>query len=214
MLGGKRRSQPHSNAPDLYSERLNASLSTYNAEPTVPVGLMSITQSPLTSTYRTPSVAPKMRAFFKSNFWRLDGIRNYYSWGAVNQGANTASLPSGGGMDGTVRSTAFQPILVQLDYWSINLGLRQAGFNATGGAVFNGSKPIRYDYPSFRVPQINTALTGGAGPSTMRMQQRPRFTAVQRTQRPIAVPRYYNTQSRNGWGGSTGGSSNVNTPGT
>lgn len=214
MLNGKRRVQPHSNSPDLYAERASASLSLRYSDPTVPIGIMSLSTSPLTSTYRQPSIAPKVRAFFKSNFWRMEGIRSYYSWGAINQGANTASLPGGGGMDGTVRSTNFQPILVQLDYWTRNFALRQAGYNATGGAVFNGSKPIRYEYASFRVPQINTALTGGAGPNSMRMQQRPRFTAVQRTQRPVAVPRYYNTVSRNGWGTSTNGGTNVNTPGT
>jgi len=211
MLGGRRRVQPHTNQPDLYAERLNASLSIYNAEPSVPVSSFASTRSPITSNYRTPTIAPKTRGFFKSNKWRMDGILNAWSWGGVDQGANTFSLPRGGGMDGTVRSTNFQRTLVQLHDWQMNRKWYIA-FNGTGSGMFTGSKPVRYEYASFRVPQINTMVTG-LGPPTMRMQVRPKFTAVQRIKKYNAVPRYYNTVSRN-MTQSTGGSSNTNQPGT
>lgn len=213
MLGSRRRVQPHSNAPDMYAERLNSSLSVYNAEPSVPVSTFATTRSPISSIYRLPTIGPKVRAFFKSGKFRDEGLEYNWAWGATDQGQHTASLPYGGGMDGTVRSTQYQRVLVQLHNWQMNRKWYIA-WNGTGGGVFNQSNPIRYEYPSFRVPQINTALSGGAGPASMRMQQRPRFSAVQKIRRASVSPRYYNTVSRN-TGGNSGGatSTNTNTPG-
>lgn len=210
MLGGRRRVTPASNQPDYYSERLNASLDVYNAEPSVPINSTDYSRSPITSNYRVPSTNPKSRAFFKSGKWRLDGLINAWSWGAVDQGALTTSLPYGGGMDGTVRSTMFQRTLVQLHDWQLNRKWYIA-FNGTGGGMFTNSRPERYQYPSFRVPQINTMVTG-PGPNSTRMTPRPRYTAVQRIQKYTAVPRYYNTTSRVN-NKPTGSSSNLNGPG-
>jgi hypothetical protein len=109
--------------------------------------------------------------------------------------SQTGSLPGvdGGGLNGNVRSTAFQPILVQLHDWQMN-DKWYIAWNGTGSGMFQNSKKERYAYPSFRVSQVNTSLTGGPGPSTMRMGPRPRFTSVQAIQKYTAQPSYYNTQ--------------------
>lgn len=210
MLGGRKRVAPGRN-PDLYAERLNSSLDVYNAEPAIPATAYATTRSGLKDRQSNPTIAPKVRAFFKDGHWRLGGIINYWSWGAVDQGANTASLPYGGGMDGGVNSSRFQTALVQLHDWSNYLKIRQAGWPATGSGMFMGSNPVRYTYPSFRVPQIDVRTSGGPGPIGTRMQPRSRFTAVQKIPKYTAPVRYYNTRSRTGWRGGTGGSSNVNT---
>lgn len=198
----------------MYAERANASLSIYNAEPAVPATAYATTRIPLTSDYRKPTVGPKVRAFFKDSRWNLNGIVNFWSWGGVNQGRHLASLPYSGGMDGGVNSTRFQTTLVQLHDWSLNFGLRRAGYNATGGGFLMGSNPARYMYPSFRVPQLDTRTSGGPGPVGMSMQVRPRFTAVQRVSKYTAPVRYYATRSQTGYGRrSTGGASNANKPG-
>lgn len=203
---GRSRVQPAHNQPDLYAERANSSLAVYNAEPSVPIASVDYSAHPMVSSrYGVPTTAPKARAFFKSNFWRMDGIINNWAWGATDQFAHTASLPFGGGMDGTVRSTSFQRILVQLHDWQENRKWYVA-WNGNGSGMFTNSNPIRYQYPSFRVPQINVSLTGGPGTPTQRMQSVPRFTAVQRVPKYTATPRYYNTTSR-----STSGLRNRNT---
>lgn len=209
MLGGRQRSMPTARSEDMYSERLNSSLTIYNAEPEVPATSYAITPSTLRDNYRTPVINPKVRAFFKSNFWNLGGIFNFWSWGKTDMAPYTHSLPYGGGMDGTVRSTMFQTENVLLHDWSQYTKLRQAGWNATGGGFFTGSNPIRYTYPSFRVPQIDTRTSGGPGPVGTRMQVTPRFTAVQRVPKYTAPVRYYQTRSRARTKG-TGGSSNTN----
>lgn len=195
----------------MYAERANSSLSIYNAEPPIPATAFATTRSPLSARQVNPTIRPKVRAFFKDGHWRMNGIINFWSWGAVDQGANTASLPYGGGMDGGVNSSRFQTALVQLHDWSFNLKLRQAGWNATGSGMFMGSNPIRYTYPSFRVPQLDVRTSGGPGPVGTSMQPRSRFTAVQRIPKYTAPVRYYQTRSRNGYRGGAGGSSNVNT---
>jgi hypothetical protein len=107
----------------------------------------------------------------------------------------TASLPFGGGMDGTVRRTAFQPALVQLHDWQLYPRIRMAGWNATGGGMFSGSKPVRYDYWSFRAIQPTVPTSGGPGPTGVRMQPRNRYTAVQQVTKATARQRYYATRS-------------------
>lgn len=212
MTFGKRRVTPMNAMTDIYAERANASLSVYNAELTPPATSYASTKSALSSRLAMPTVGPKVRAFFKSSQWRMNGLVYNWSWGSLNQNLNTASLPGGGGMDGTVRSTNFQPVLVQLHDWQTNRNWYVA-WGGTGGGVFTGSKPERYAYPSFRVAQIDTSTTGGPGTPTQRMQSSPRFTAVQRIRRFQATPRYYDTVSRNTGRRNVGGSSNRNTPG-
>lgn len=212
MLGGRARVQPYARNQDLYAERANSSLSIYNAEPAKPATAYATTRIPLKSRYSEPTIGPTVRAFFKDSRWRMGGIIDFWSWGAVDQGANTASLPYGGGMDGTVRSTQFQRALVQLHDWSQYLKIRQGGWPATGSGMFMGSNPVRYTYPSFRVPQLQTRTSGGPGPVGTSMQPRSRFTAVQRVPKYTAPVRYYQTRSRTGYRpGPGGGSSNVNT---
>lgn len=208
-LGAKQRGNPVPRG-DYYAERANASLAIYNAEPERPATSYATSTAPGFSRYAPPTIAPKVRGFFKDNHWRLNGILNAWSWGGIDQGANTASLPFGGGMDGTVRSTQFQRTLVQLHDWSQNLRWYIA-FNGTGSGMFMGSNPLRYEYPSFRVPQVNTSTSGGPGPAGMRMQQRPRYTAVQKVRKYTVQQRYYNTTSRSsGFGGRYGGYSSTN----
>jgi hypothetical protein len=212
---GRNRVQPMSNQPDSYTQRLNSSLSVYNAEPSVPIASQSFSNGLVASRYSVPPTNVKTWAPFVSHFWRLNGMINNWAWGATDQGAHTASLPYGGGMDGTVRSTQFQRMLVQLHDWQLNRRWYIA-FNGTGGGMFNESNPLRYEYPSFRVPQINTSLTGGPGVPTQRMQSVPRFTAVQRIAKANVTPRYYNTKSRlsNGSGTTNSGGSSRHNPGT
>lgn len=211
-LGAKQRGTPQPR-DDYYAQRANASLSIYNAEPTRPATTFVTSTAPGFSRYAPPTVQPKVRAFFKDSHWRLDGIVNSWSWGSTDQGMHTASLPYGGGMDGTVRSTQFQRALVQLHDWSQNLKWYIA-WNGSGSGMFMGSNPIRYEYPSFRVPQINTRTSGGPGPVGMHMQTKPQFTAVQRVQKYTVQQRYYRTTSRrSGFGAKYGGSSSTNGPG-
>lgn len=207
-LGSKQRGNP-SPRGDYYANRSSAALDIYNAEPEKPATSYATSTAPGFSRYAPPTIRPKVRAFFKDSHWRLDGIINAWSWGGVDQGANTASLPYGGGMDGTVRSTQFQRTLIQLHDWSQNLKWYIA-WNGTGGGVFSGSNPARYNYPSFRVPQINTRTSGGPGPVGVRMQPRPRYTAVQRVPKYTVQQRYYNTTSRNSGWRKSGGSSSTN----
>jgi hypothetical protein len=194
MLGRGRA--PVGRAPDMYAARASAAESVYNADSSVKLESVDFSRNPMhSSNYSVPSTAPKLRAFFKSNMWRMDGIINNWAWGATDQGAHTASLPYGGGMDGTVRSTNYQRILVQLHDWQLNRKWYVC-WNGNGGGVFSNSNPLRYEYPSFRVPQINVSLTGGPGVPTQRMQSTPRYTAVQKVQKYTANPRYYNTTSQ------------------
>jgi hypothetical protein len=215
MIGGRKSIRPASN-PDVYAERANAALDIYNAEPNVPATAYAAVRSPLsTHGFATPSIGPKTRAFFKSNMWRLNGLIYNWAWGGTDMGKRTISTPGNGttGLNGIVQSTQFQKTLVQLHDWQLNRDWYIA-YNATGGGVFKGSDPIRYQYPSFRTPQPETRTSGGPGPVSMTMQPRPRFNRVQRITKYTARPRYYNTSSASGGRNSYGGSSNVNGPGS
>jgi hypothetical protein len=151
--------------------------------------------SPLSSALARPVVGPKVNAAFVSRKERLNGLRFNWAWGANNMGEQTASLPgeTEGGLNGFVRSTKFQPILVQLHDWQTN-DQWYIAWNGNGAGMFQHQKRERYQYPSFRVSQIKTSVTGGPGPQSMRMQPRPRFTSVQAIKKYTAQPSYYNTQ--------------------
>lgn len=213
MIGGRRSVKPASN-PDVYAERANASLDVYNASLEPPATSYAGVKSPLNSRYAAPTIAPKVRAFFKDNHWRLNGLLNAWSWGSVNMKPYIVSLPGEGaaGLTGVVRRSDFQTNLVQLHDWQLNRNWYIA-WSGTGSGMFQGSQGVRYQYPSFRVPQINTRTSGGPGPVGMQMQPRPRFTAVQRVNKYTARPRYYNTRSAGQPRGTSGGSSNVNKTG-
>lgn len=210
MLGGRKSIRPNAN-PNSYAEQANASLNVYNAELVPPATSYTGVRTPLTSNYREPTIAPKVRAFFKNNHFRLDGLLNAWSWGAVNMKPYIQSLPGEGsaGLNGVVRSSDFQTSLVRLHDWQMNRNW-YIMWNASGSGMFRGSKDIRYQYPSFRVSQINTRTSGGPGPVGMSMQPRPRFTAVQRISKYTARARYYNTTSAGVPRNTRGGSSNVN----
>jgi hypothetical protein len=213
MLGGRRSVRPLPNS-DVYAERANASLEVYNAELVPPATSWATVKSPLaTKGFVTPTIAPKMRAFFKDSRFRLDGIINAWAWGSYDMGKHSISLPgSGTGLVPTVRNTDFQTQLVHLNDWQLN-SKWYIFWNGTGSGMFSGSKLPRYQYPSFRVPQISTRTSGGPGPVGMRMQPRPRFTAVQRVNKYTATPRYYNTTSQGVRRRPTGGASNTNKTG-
>jgi hypothetical protein len=179
---------------DSYAQRAADSLSVYNADMEPPATSYATSTSPLSAALARPTVGPKTNAAYVSRKPRMNGLRFFWSWGAVDMLRNTASLPgSGSGLVPSVRSTAFQPMLVQLHDWTRNANWYIA-WNGTGSGMFQGSKKERYAYPSFRVSQVNTSLTGGPGPSTMRMNQRPRFTSVQAIKKYTAQPSYYNTK--------------------
>ncbi len=214
MFGVKRSGRPTSKGQDFYAERANASLAVYNAELVPPATSYATVKSGLsTHQYRTPTIAPKVRAAYVDRHLNRKGLVYAWSWGGVNMGAQTSSLPFGGGNDGTVRSTMFQTALVQLHDWSQYLNIRQAGWNATGSGMFAGSKPVRYQYHSFRTPQPEVRTSGGPGGIGVRMQPRNRYSAVQRIQKSTTSIRYYNTRSAPGPMRSPGGASNVNRQG-
>lgn len=210
MLGGRQSVKPIANS-DIYAQRANTALNTYNAELVPPATSYAGVQTPLTSRYAEPTIAPKLRAFFKDSHWRMNGLLNAWSWGAINMKPYIGSLPGEGaaGLTGVVRSSDFQTQTVRLHDWQMNRNWYIA-FNGTGSGMFQGSNVIRYQYPSFRVAQINTRTSGGPGPVGMQMQPRPRFTAVQRIQKYTARPRYYDTRSAGVTRNARGGSSSTN----
>lgn len=194
------RGHPVPNNPDIFAERANTSLDVYNASLPVPATQYAGVKSAMSSRFVLPTIAPKVGAFFKDNHWRLNGLKFNWAWGANDMYAQTASLPGPGtGLNGMVRSTAFQRLLIQLHDWQTN-SQWYINWNGTGGGMFWGSRPERYQYPSFRVAQIDTRTSGGPGPIGVRMQPRPRFTAVQQVQKYTALPRYYSTVSAMGPG--------------
>lgn len=179
---------------ESYAQRAADSLSVYNADMEPPATSYATAKSPLSSRLARPVVGPKVNAPFVSRKERMNGLRFNWSWGGVNMGEQVSSLPGvSAGLNGLVRSTAFQTILVRLHDWQTN-DKWYIAWNGTGAGMFMHSKPERYSYPSFRVSQINTSLTGGPGPKTMRMAPRPRFTSVQAIRKYTAQPSYYNTQ--------------------
>lgn len=179
---------------DSYAQRAADSLSVYNADMEPPATSYATTSSPLSAALARPTVGPKTNAAYVSRKPRMNGLRFFWSWGGLDMLRSTASLPgASGGLIPFVRSTAFQPILVQLHDWTRN-DKWYIAWNGTGSGMFQGSKKERYAYPSFRVSQVNTSLTGGPGPTTMRMNQRPRFTSVQAIKKYTAQPSYYNTK--------------------
>lgn len=196
---------------DPYAERANASLGIYNAEMEPPATNYADVKSVLSSGLKTPAERNSNRtAAFVSRFPRMLGMVFNYSWGAVNQGANTASLPTtNGGLNGMVNNTRFQQILVQLHDWQTNR--RWYIDYPMAGAVFMGGNPVRGTYPSFRTEQLSTNATGG--PGTARMQPRNRYTAVQKVPRYNASPRFYSTTSAMRGGNRGAGYSTLNGPG-
>lgn len=197
--------------PGGYAARANASLDVYNAEIEPPATNYADVQSALKSGLATPGARNSNRtAAFVSRIPRMLGLVFNYSWGAINQGDNTASLPvTNGGLNGMVNSTRFQQVLVQLHDWQTN---RHWYIDyPMAGAVFMGGNPVRGTYPSFRTEQISTNATGGAGPS--RMQPRNRYTAVQKVPKYNAAPRFYATVSAMRGGNRGTGYSTLNGPG-
>lgn len=194
-----------------YAARANASLATKYAEMEPPATNYADVKSGLTSGLATPAARNSNRtAAFVSRIPRMLGLVFNYSWGAVNQGANGASLPgTNGGLNGMVNSSRYQQILVQLHDWQTN---RRWYINyPMAGAVFMGGNSVRGTYPSFRAQQIATNATGGPGNS--RMQPRNRYTAVQKVPRYNANPRVYNTVSAMRGGNRGAGYSTLNGPG-
>lgn len=180
-----------------YAQRANKSLDIYNAEMEPPATSYATSVSPLSSSLARPVIGPKVNAAFVSRKPRLNGLIFNWAWGGNNMGEQIASLPGGGsGLNGMVRSSSFQTILVQLHDWQLN-NKWYIAWNGTGAGMFQHQRKERYQYPSFRVSQINTSLTGGPGPTTMRMNARPRFTSVQAIKKYTAQPSYYNTKSSN-----------------
>lgn len=176
-----------------YAARANSSLDIYNAELVPPATNYADVKSGLTSPLKyVHDTNNKRTAAFVHRIPRMLGLIFNWSWGAVNQGANTASLPkSGGGLDGLVVNSRFQQTLVQLHDWQMNRRWYIA--YPMGGAVFMGSQAVRYTYPSFRTEQVQTNVSGG--PWVSSMTPRNRYTAVQKVPKYTANPRYYNTTS-------------------
>lgn len=167
---------------------------------------MVTTPQLLTSHLKVPSASVRTRAPVVSRIPRMNGLEYMYSYGAVNMGGSP-KIPHT--VDsGVVNSTQFQPLLQALHFYAKNLKWYTVYPN--GAAVFQGSNPVRYQYYSMKVPQINTRTSGGPGPIGVRMQPKPRWSSVQKVQRAVAAVRYYATQASNqGVLQHSGGSSTV-----
>lgn len=179
---------------DTYAKRAADSLSVYNADLEPPATSYATTRSGLSGRLARPVVGPKVNAPYVSRVPRMNGLKFNWSWGGIDMGKLVRSLPGvASGLNGFVRSTDFQTTLVQLHDWQTN-DKWYIAWNGTGAGMFQHQKKERYSYPSFRVSVIDTSLTGGAGPSTMRMNQRPQFRSVQAIRKYTAQPSYYNTK--------------------
>lgn len=182
---------------DMYAARANASLGIYNAELEPPATSYATSRSPISSRYVNPTLSPKVNAPFVSHKWRMNGLKFNWAWGGNDMGKHTVSTPGvTDGLNGFVRSTNFQTTLVQLHDWQMNDNWYIA-WNGTGAGMFGHQKPERYQYPSFRVAQVSTNVTGGVGAPSMRMNRVPRFTSVQAIRKYTAQPSYYNTKASN-----------------
>lgn len=196
---GRTRAAPVTQVPDEYSERSAAALGIYNADLVPPATSYATTRSGLSSGYVEPTIAPKTGGAFKSGKWRLNGMIQNWAWGGTDQSNRIVSLPQGanGGLNGFVNVSTFQTVLVQLHDWATNTAWYNqiGGSPMTGSGVFKGGNPVRENYPSFRVNQLQTAVTGGPGAPSMRMNRTPRFTSVQNIVKYTASPSRYNTTS-------------------
>lgn len=191
---GQRNMAPSPIVPSnaSYAQRAADSLSIYNADLEPPATSYASTVSGLNSRYARATVGPKTNAAYVSQIPRMNGLKFNWSWGGIDMGAFLRSLPGiSGGLNGFVRSSTAQPTLVQLHDWQTNDNWYIA-WNGTGAGMFQHQKKERYMYPSFRVAQVRTNVTGGVG--TGRMNRTPRFTSVQAIKKYTAQPSYYNTR--------------------
>lgn len=119
--------------------------------------------TPLVSANVTPATTAWTRAAVVMRVPRRRGLRYFYNYGSTPMPAPGCRASN------RVESSLFQPIKTQLVDWTQN------------DAWFEGGYPRNLGF-TFRVPQLKTQVTGGAGPGAM--AQRPLFPRVQR------VPRY------------------------
>lgn len=191
---GQRNMSPSPIVPSAasYSQRAADSLSVYNADLEPPATSYASTKSGLSSRYTTPTIGPKVNAAYVDRKPRMNGLKFNWSWGGINMGKLIGSLPGvTGGLNGFIRSSSFQPTLVQLHDWQTNDNWYIA-WNGTGAGMFQHQKAERYTYPSFRVAQIHTQTSGGVGPG--RMTKMPQYRSVQAIKKYTAQPSYYNTK--------------------
>lgn len=200
-LLGRMQTWPRSSDP--YSERISQAASQkWEQYPDVYGGgampefapAMTTTPQLLTSHLSVPASSVRTMSAVVSRIPRMNGLEYVYGYGAVNM-TGSPKIPTSKD-NGAVNSTQFQPLLQALHYYSKNL--RWYIMYPNGAAVFRGSNPVRYQYYSMKVPQINTRTSGGPGGIGVRMQAKPRWTAVQKVQRAAAAVRYYATESGRG----------------
>ena len=110
---------------------------------------------------------------------RRGGLDYHYSHGAEVRMMPQVPTPGAGG----VRSSTFQPILVQLHDWCINRAWFAAGYPRNLGL-------------STRVDQLKTNVSGGSTDAAM--DQRPLFPRVQRIPRYSVKPASYKTTASRG----------------
>lgn len=193
-----RRNRAGSALPAGYFEgRASAARNSKKGEDVYdPVSHYAGVVSPLTTNLPFQNAGPRIWSMIVGRRLRWNGISTVFEWGADNMAPYTkTSTPRvDGGMTGQLSVSEDQPVLIQNRTWSLNTGWYNC-WNGTGGAVFNGSRPERYDYPSFRVAQLDTSVTGGPGPTTQRMGRRAMYTRVQAIPKYRIAPRRYNTRS-------------------
>lgn len=151
---------------------------------------MATVNTPLTDSLKVPFTGVKINSPYVSRVPRMNGIRGVYGYGSVDMGRTTKGPISVD--DGAVNIQLFQPLMKSLHFFSQNLKWYIAYPN--GAAVFLGSNPVRYQYWSMRVPQIQVPTSGGPGPITTRMSPKPRWSQVQHVRRAIGRVKYFATQ--------------------
>lgn len=199
MLGRRRSGSgmPVHPTNNPYDQRTADALSVYNADLVPPATSYAASRSVLSSNLREPHENFRQDAAVVERAQSLMGLFFNWAWGGNDNKSflDQSGVSTKGGRNGMVNSSYSQTVLVQLHDWCINKGWysNTGGWVGTGSGMFQGSRPERYEYPSFRVAQINTNVTGGPGPG--RMNRTPRFTAVQQVHKYTAQPRYYPTRS-------------------
>lgn len=155
---------------------LYAGLVSYEGDLPAPVTSYASAQrtSPVTSVNYVPATNAWTRSAVVNRIPRRAGLRYSYGYGTSQM---PAPYPSGGNR--AVSSSRFQPRNGQLVAYSQNDAWFAAGYPSNLGLTF-------------KVPQLRTQVTGGAGPGSM--AQRPLFTRVQRVKRYSTYAPTFKTQ--------------------
>jgi hypothetical protein len=153
--------------------------SEYDVPTPVTTYAASTRQTGIAAHLNVPACSNRTNSAVVSRRPRRVGLDFHYSHGGVVQPFPEVPTPGAGG----VRSSTFQPILVQLHDWCVNRACFAAGYPRNLGL-------------STRVSQLQTNRSGGS--TDAEMDQRPLFPKVQRVPRYSVRPAVYQTRSSRG----------------